>query len=107
MVYVLANLGRGNRLTQRHSDMNDRNPIPDVRKFLKSYVMPLSDDPFHEYEDGWSIKFTVNDKISRKQVATPHSAFPAQAWGIEVAVVSFLSPPFLSRLHSLTGSSPH
>jgi hypothetical protein len=43
MVNVLANLGRGNRLTQRHSDMNDRKAIPDVRKFLKSIVKPLSD----------------------------------------------------------------
>jgi hypothetical protein len=30
--------------------------------------MPLSDDPFHEFEDGWGIKFTVNDQIGRSQV---------------------------------------
>ena len=68
MAYVLANLGRGNCLTQRHSDMNDRKAIPDVLKFLKSYVMPLSDDPFHEFKDGWGIKFHINDQIGRKQV---------------------------------------
>jgi hypothetical protein len=68
MVHVPANLGRGNRLTQRRGDVNDRKAISDVRKFLKSYVMPLSDDPFREFEDGWGIKFTVNDQIGRRQV---------------------------------------
>jgi|GEM_PF-1030933 len=51
-------------------DVNDRKAISDVRIFLKSYVMPLSDDPFHEFEDGWGIKFTVNDQIGRRQVKT-------------------------------------
>lgn len=32
--------------------------------------MPLSDDPFHEFEDGWGIKFIVNDQIGRRQVKT-------------------------------------
>ena len=51
-------------------DVNDRKAISDVRIFLKSYVMPLSDDPFHEFEDGCGIKFTVNDRIVRNQVRT-------------------------------------
>ena len=51
-------------------DVNDRKAISDVRIFLKSYVMPLSDDPFHEFEDGCGISFTVNDKIDRSQVKT-------------------------------------
>lgn len=70
LLQILGNLGRGNRLTQRRGDVNDRKAISDVRKFLKSYVMPLSDDPFHEFEDGWGIKFTVNDQIGRRQVKT-------------------------------------
>ena len=32
--------------------------------------MPLSDDPLHEFEDLWSIKFTVNDQVGRNQVKT-------------------------------------
>jgi len=32
--------------------------------------MPLSDDAFHEFEDGWGIKFTVNDRIGCRQVKT-------------------------------------
>jgi hypothetical protein len=50
--------------------VNDRKAISDVRIFLKSYVMPLSDDPFREFKDGWGIKFTVNDQIGRSQVKT-------------------------------------
>jgi hypothetical protein len=49
-------------------DTNDRKAIPDVRIFLKTYVMPLDEDPFHEFEDGWGIQFTVSDQISRRQV---------------------------------------
>jgi hypothetical protein len=60
----------GKRLTQRRGDVNDRKAISDVRIFLKSYVMPLGEDPFHEFEDGWGIRFTVNDKIGRRQVKT-------------------------------------
>ena len=67
---ILGVLGRGNRLTQRRGDVNDRKAISDVRIFLKSYVMPLTDDPFHEFEDGWGIRFTVNDQIGRSQVKT-------------------------------------
>lgn len=68
LLQILGNLGRGNRLSQRRSDVSDRKAISDVRIFLKSYVMNLSDDPFHEFEDGWGIKFTVNDRIGRSQV---------------------------------------
>ena len=50
--------------------VNDRRAISDVRIFLKSYVMPSKEDPFHEFEDGWGIRFTVNDQISRRQVRT-------------------------------------
>jgi hypothetical protein len=32
--------------------------------------MPLNEDPFHEFEDGWRIKFTVNDQIGRRHVRT-------------------------------------
>jgi hypothetical protein len=49
-------------------DTNDRKAISDVRIFLKTYVMPLDEDPFHEFEDGWGIQFTVSDQISRRQV---------------------------------------
>jgi hypothetical protein len=70
LLQILGDLGRGNRLTQRRGDVNDRKAISDVRIFLKSYVMHLSDDPFHEFEDGWGIKFTVNDQIGRRQVKT-------------------------------------
>jgi hypothetical protein len=70
LLQILGDLGRGNRLTQRRGDVNDRKAISDVRIFLKSYVIPLSDDPFHEFEDGWGIKFTVNDQIGRRQVKT-------------------------------------
>jgi hypothetical protein len=62
----LGDLGRDNRLTQRRGNVNDRKAISDVRKFLKSNVMPLSDDPFHEFEDGWGGKFNVNDQIGRR-----------------------------------------
>ena len=70
LLQILGVLGRGNRLTQRRGDVNHRKAISNVRIFLKSYVMPLSDDPFHEFEDGWGIKFTVNDQIGRRQVKT-------------------------------------
>ena len=68
ILQILGDLGMGKRLTQRRSDVNDRRAISDVRKFLKTYVMPLADDPFHEFKDGWGIKFTVNDGIGRRQV---------------------------------------
>jgi len=70
LLQILGELGMGKRLTQRRGDVNDRKAISDVRIFLKTYVMPLDDDPFHEFEDGWGIKFTVNDKIGRRQVKT-------------------------------------
>ena len=70
LLQVLGDLGKGNRLTQRRGDVNDRKAISNVRIFLKSYVMPLTDDPFREFEDGWGIRFTVNDKIGRRQVKT-------------------------------------
>jgi hypothetical protein len=70
LLQILGDLGRGNRLSQRRSDVSHRKAISDVRIFLKSQVIPLSDDPFHEFEDGWGIKFTVNDKIGRRQVKT-------------------------------------
>ena len=63
LLQILGDLGRGSRLTQQRGDVN-------VRIFLKSSVMPLSDYPFHEFEDGWGIKFTVNNKIDRRQVRT-------------------------------------
>ena len=87
LLQILGYLGRGNSLTQRRSDVNDRKAISDVRKFLKSYVMPLSDDPFHEFEDGWGIKFTVSDKIGRLQVKTIEED--------EVADVSDEESPFI------------
>jgi predicted Ser/Thr protein kinase len=68
ILQILGDLGLGKRLTQRRSDVNDRRAITDIRKFLKSYVMPLAEDPLHEFEDGWGIKFTVNDRIGRRQV---------------------------------------
>jgi hypothetical protein len=68
-------------------DVNDHKAISDVRIFLKSYVMPLSDDPFHEFEDGWGIKFTVNDQIGRRQVRTIEED--------EVADVSDEESPFI------------
>jgi hypothetical protein len=49
-------------------DANDRKAISDARIFLKTYVMPLDEDPFHEFEDGWGIQFTVRDQMSRRQV---------------------------------------
>ncbi len=70
LLQILGDLGRGNRMTQRRGDVNDRKAISDVRIFLKTYVMSLDEDPFHEFEDGWGIKFTVNDKIGRRQVKT-------------------------------------
>ena len=70
LLQVLGDLGMGNRLTQRRGDVNDRKAISNVRIFLKTYVMPLSDDPFHEFEDGWGIKFNVNNQIGRRQVKT-------------------------------------
>jgi hypothetical protein len=70
LLQILGDLGMGKRLTQRRSDVNGRKAIFDVRIFLKSYVMPLFDDPFREFEGGWGIKFTVNDQIGRRQVKT-------------------------------------
>jgi hypothetical protein len=70
LLQILGDLGRGNRLTQRRGDVNDRKAISDVRRFLRTYVMPLDEDPFHEFEDGWGIKFIVNDQIGRRQVKT-------------------------------------
>ena len=70
LLQILGDLGRGNRMTQRRGDVNDRKAISDVRRFLRSYVMHLSDDPFHEFKDGWGIKFNVNDRIGRSQVKT-------------------------------------
>ena len=70
LLQILGDLGMGKRLSQRRSDVNDRKAISDVRIFLKTYVMPLNDDPFHEFEDGWGIKFTVNDQVGRRQVKT-------------------------------------
>lgn len=68
LLQILGDLGMGKRLTQRRSDTNDRKAISDVRIFLKTYVMNTSEDPFHEFDDGWGIKFTVNDRIGRRQV---------------------------------------
>ena len=68
LLQILGDLGMGKRMTQRRGDVNDRKAISDVRIFLKSLVIPLSDDPFHEFEDGWGIKLTVNDQIGRRQV---------------------------------------
>ncbi len=51
-------------------DTIDRKAIFDVRIFLKTHVMPSNEDPFHEFEDGWGIRFTVNDQIGRRQVKT-------------------------------------
>jgi len=70
LLQILGDLGMGKRLTQRRSDTNGRKAISNVRIFLKSYVMPLDEDPFHEFEDGWGVKFTVNDQIGRRQVKT-------------------------------------
>ena len=70
LLQIHGDLGMGNRLTQRRGDVNDRKAISDVRIFLKAYVMPLDEDPFHEFEDGWGIKITANDKIGRRQVKT-------------------------------------
>jgi len=66
---ILGDLGMGKRLTQRRTDVNDRKAISDVRIFLRNNVMPLNEDPFHEFEDGWGIKFIVNDMVGRRQVA--------------------------------------
>ena len=70
LLQILGDLGKGNRLTQRRGDTNDRKAISDVRIFLRTHVMPSNEDPFHEFEDGWGIKFTVNDQIGRRQVKT-------------------------------------
>jgi hypothetical protein len=70
ILQILGDLGRGNRLTQRRGDTNDRKAISDVRIFLRTHVMPSNEDPFHEFEDGWGIRFTVNDQIGRRQVRT-------------------------------------
>jgi hypothetical protein len=70
LLQILGDLGRGNRLTQRRGDTNDRKAISDVRIFLRTHVMPSNEDPFHEFEDGWGIRFTVNDQIGRSQVKT-------------------------------------
>jgi hypothetical protein len=59
---------RLNCLTQRRGDVNDHKAISDVRIFLRTHVMPLNEDPFREFEDGWGIKFTVNDQIGRRHV---------------------------------------
>ncbi len=67
---ILGDLGMGKRLTQRRSDTNHRKAISDVRIFLKAYVMPLDEDPFHEFADGWGVRFAINDKIGRRQVMT-------------------------------------
>jgi hypothetical protein len=52
LLQILGDLGKGNRLTQRRGDVNDRKAISDVRIFLKTHVMPSNEDPFHEFEDG-------------------------------------------------------
>jgi len=70
LLQILGDLGKGNRLTQRRGDVNDPKAISDVRVFLRTHVMPLNEDPFHEFEDGWRIKFTVNDQIGRRHVRT-------------------------------------
>lgn len=70
LLQILGDLGKGNRLTQRRGDVNDRKAISDVRIFLRTHVMPSNEDPFHEFEDGWGIRFTVNDQIGRSQVKT-------------------------------------
>ena len=70
LLQILGDIGRGNRLTQRRGDVNDRKAISDVRIFLRTHVMPSNEDPFHEFEDGRGIKFTVNDQIGRRQVKT-------------------------------------
>jgi hypothetical protein len=51
-------------------DVNDRKAISDVHNFLGTHAMPSNEDSFHEFEDGWGIRFTVNDQISRRQVRT-------------------------------------
>jgi len=51
-------------------DVNDRKAISVVRIFLRIHVMPSKEDPFHEFEDRWGIRFTVNDQIGRCQVKT-------------------------------------
>jgi hypothetical protein len=51
-------------------DVNDRKAISDVHNFLGTHAMPSNEDSFHEVEDGWGIKFIVNDQIGRSQVRT-------------------------------------
>lgn len=54
----------------RSSEAGVRKAISDVRCFLKSQAIPLSDAPFQEFKDGWGIKPTVKDQIGRRQVKT-------------------------------------
>lgn len=61
---------KGESMGQRRGDVNDRNAISDVHIFLRTHVMPSNEDPFHEFEDGWGIRFMVNDQIGRNQVKT-------------------------------------
>jgi len=65
---LLGRLANGGRITQRRRDVNERQQVSVVRRFLKDLI-GIKDDPFKEFSDGWGVKFRVDGTAARKQVA--------------------------------------
>jgi hypothetical protein len=65
---LLGRLARGERITQRRNDVTARQQVSVARKFLKELI-PIGDNPFKEFSDGWGIEFQMDGTASRKQVA--------------------------------------
>lgn len=65
---MLGNLANGGRITQRRSDVNERQQVSVARRFLKDLI-GLKDNPFKKFSDGWGVEFRVDGTVARKQVA--------------------------------------
>jgi hypothetical protein len=65
---LLGRLANGGRITQRRRDVNERQQVSVVRRFLKDLI-GIKDDPFKEFSDGWGVEFRVDGATARKQVA--------------------------------------
>ena len=65
---LLGHLANGRRITQRRSDVTARQQVSVARKFLQELI-PIRDNPFRKFSDGWGIEFRVDGATARKQVA--------------------------------------
>lgn len=63
---VLVKLAKGEHISQRRRDENERQQISRARKLLRQLI-PLTGDPFHKFADGYGIRFHVEIPEARKR----------------------------------------